>query len=291
MSTTTCTYPIVGAVRKADDVIGPDRIWRHTNELQRQFLGDFYFAPGALAELARIPELSAIASRDASEINAWLAERKFNITLDPFPPHGFGTASMLDVAVQWLTAGIVREVRLMTGGVVPGVVLKEGVSVFHSRRLGAVARIETKNGDTVGISRQVDVPTGLHLADYVRARASDDVRRISDYEGVHFPMVDLDQQPDISWLVNMETLGDDGFPYFVAQALQQTKFKMNQFGARVKSAAAIGVYRSSVQRSKPPLVIDGPFLVWIERPGLSRPFFVGFITDEDMKDPGDLSDM
>lgn len=287
MSVTVCTYPIVGAVRKADDMLGPDRIWRPRNGMQMRFVHEYYTA----ADLLRIPELEAIASSSAAEINAWLAERKFDITLDPFRDDGFGTACMLDVLVSWLVTGDVRPLQLATRTEVPGVLLKDGVSFTESKRRGIIVSIETKNGDIVRLTREDTAPQGLDLADYVAVRASDSVVPNHDYAGVHFPMVDLDQQPDISWLIGMSTSDEQGDPWYIAQALQQTKFKMNQFGARVKSAAAIGLMRSSAQRPKSPLVIDGPFVIEVLRPGLKRPLLVAHITPEDMKDPGDLTNM
>lgn len=289
MSETVCTYPIVGAVRKADDIIGKNRIWRGINPTQLLFLKEFY-TPEAVAEIAGIPELESIASFNAAEINHWLAERKFDIKLDPFPRHGFGTACMLDVVVQWLVTGEARPINLATGQQVPGVFLKEGLSFFTSPA-GPGARISTKSGDIVSIMRFDNKQglKGLDLALFIKTWHS---QHINDYSGLYFPMVDLDQQPDISWLLEMETTGKDGHPYIIWQAKQQTKFRMNEVGARVKSAVAIGVMRGiSVHRPKPPLIVDGPFLIWIERPGLSHPFFVGHITPEGMKSPGSLDSM
>lgn len=291
MSFTVCTYPIVGAVRKADDMLGPDRIWRAQNPHQQRFLSEFYTA-GALADLRRTPEFESVASKSAAEINAWLATRKFSITLDPFPGDGFGTACMLDVLVSWLVTGDVRELTLASRQSVPGVLLSEGVTFAESRRRGIIVCIQTKNGDIVRLTRADKAPEGLDLVDHVAVRASDYLKPNYDYAGVHFPMVDLDQKPDISWLVGLDTTDEAGDPWFIAQALQQTKFKMNQFGARVKSAAAVGVYRSTaVARPKLPLVIDGPFVIEVVRPGLERPFLTAHITPEDMKNPGDLANM
>lgn len=288
MSTTVCTYPIVGAVRKVDDILGPDRNWSATHPMQHMFLRDLYTGE-ALAELACIPELESIASKSHTDINRWLAERKFTIKLDRFPKDGFGTACMLDVAVQWLVTG---EVRKLPGLRVPGVFLKEGVTIWTPWKspLGTVARILTKTGDLVSMALFAN-GKGLEGFDLLELVSGLKCAANPDFAGVHFPMVDLDEQPDISWLQGMNTIDQNSEPWLIAQAKQQTKFKMNQFGARVKSAAAIGLMRSSAQRPKPPLVIDGPLLLWIERPGLTKPFLVAHITKSEMKDPGDLSDM
>jgi hypothetical protein len=293
MSVTVCWHPIVGAIRKADDILGTDRIWTGNNDEQRAFLR---LHEDAIADLPHIPELESIASLNADEINAWLAARKFNITLNPFKKYGFGTACMLDVALEWMVVGRTGSIRLASGQTVPGTILRFVTDIYRNTNsdigIGYVASIDTKSGDVVSIARfdNNEMLNGIDLLDVVR-----DIERepAEDFWGVHFPMVSLDQQPDISWLKHMFTLDTNNDLYFVDQAKQQTKLKMNQFGARVKSAAAISVMRSSVStRYEPPaLVIDGPFLLWIERPGLSMPLLVAHITPEDMKDPGSLADM
>jgi hypothetical protein len=80
--------------------------------------------------------------------------------------------------------------------------------------------------------------------------------------------------------------------YRITQAKQQTKYKMNHKGALAKSAAAFGFsFECCVVRTpKPPMVVNQEFFVWITRPGMNLPIFTGYITKEDWKNPGDLTD-
>jgi hypothetical protein len=65
---------------------------------------------------------------------------------------------------------------------------------------------------------------------------------------------------------------------------------MNPEGARAKSAVAVAVAVAAAYRPpRPDLLIDGPFLIWFQRPGLSEPLFAGYITEGDWKDPGKLA--
>ena len=109
------------------------------------------------------------------------------------------------------------------------------------------------------------------------------------FENVIFPMVDYDREIDIKWIVGMNTKDAKGLGWEIANALQQTKFKMNEYGARVKSAAAMEMLCMGVREPKPDLVIDQPFLIWITRDGLSQPLFTGFIAEDCWKNPGNLS--
>jgi hypothetical protein len=224
MSSTLCTYPIVGAVRKAADVLGADRMWLSTNQPQSHFLHRFY-TDDALAELSCIPELESIASKSHTQINRWLADRKFDIKLDRFPKDGFGTACMLDVLVQWLVTGEVRPIKLDGGPRVPGVYLKEGVSIWAAWKspLGIVARIQTKSGDLVSMAHFAN-QKGLEGFDLLELVDGLKCTPSLDFEGVNFPMVDLDELPDISWLCGMHTVDENGDPWLIAQAKQQTKF-------------------------------------------------------------------
>ncbi|MDO8599294.1 MAG: serpin family protein [bacterium] len=110
-----------------------------------------------------------------------------------------------------------------------------------------------------------------------------------EYDGVTFPMVSYDQQVDISWLRGLHTTGDDELPAIIVQALQQTRFRMNDVGARAESAVAFGMTRSmSMERPKPELIINEPFLCWIRRPNCRLPLFVGYFDTDSWKDPGSL---
>ena len=72
-------------------------------------------------------------------------------------------------------------------------------------------------------------------------RSDNGLKNTGGYRSVLFPMVDYDEHVDISWLIGMRTFDVSNSEFGISQALQQTKFKMNQLGARVKSAVAFGI--------------------------------------------------
>src|SRR5579883_1828827 len=114
MSKTTVVYPMITALVKAEEIIGPQRQWEAVNEQQRQFLRDF-FQP-ARQESASLEEIESIAAFSAEEINHFLRERGFQIQLRPFQTSGkrkeFGIASVLNLLVRWLEPG---QERTLTG--------------------------------------------------------------------------------------------------------------------------------------------------------------------------------
>lgn len=294
MSTTQTLLPIAGALAKADAYLGGNRPWRPTSPPQQRFLDRFH---GMLRDaVARVPEVESVVGRSAEEINAFLARKGFSIRLDPFTdPRDFGVASVLDVLVEWLERSEVRSIR--TGGrEYPAVRIPAGgsraVVVRHfglQKFPNPIACLTTKSADIVCLTAL----DASHVPDLITeggfpSMITDTVKFLPEYGGVVFPMVSLNQEVDIGWLLGLSTTGTDGLPAIVTQAKQQTKFRMNEVGARAESAVALGVTRGMAPRPKPDLVIDQPFLCWIERPGIPFPLFLGHITPDDWKNPGSL---
>jgi hypothetical protein len=129
---------------------------------------------------------------------------------------------------------------------------------------------------------------GFDLLDLVE-RIESSSKAIGGLDGVIFPMIEYNEMIDIGWAVDLETEGPSG-PWIVAQALQQTKFRMNEIGAKVESAVAMSMRFGSCAApvSKPDLIIDEPFLLWVTREGLFHPLFVGYFVETNWKKPQQL---
>jgi hypothetical protein len=289
MSSTTVIYPIVTALVKAEEIIGPERAWQAVNSTQARFLSEFFAS--CRQESLTIAEIESIASFTADDINRFLRERGFRIQLAPFGRGGngreLGIASVLDLLVDWFKPG--------TGTMVwgqdwfyPAAHLEGAGSSFYraAHHRYPVAQLQTVSGDLVYLTRLESAPADFELLRIVQ-QLSGSLQPIYDYRGVVFPMVDLKQEVDISWLLNLKTTSAKGEPVKITQALQETHLAMNQEGARAKSAVAQEV-RITHTYPEAALVIDGPFLVWFQRPGLTKPLFVGYITEEDWESFGEI---
>jgi hypothetical protein len=128
-----------------------------------------------------------------------------------------------------------------------------------------------------------NVPDGfaglfLKVAELERVKATS-----HNFEGVQFPMVDLDVYPDISLIQGLGI----GAGYHVGTALQQTRFRMNEHGARAQSASAMAISRG-ISRVVPPHVINRPFLLWIKRDGLDFPIFASLLCEDVWSEPKEL---
>jgi hypothetical protein len=283
MSKVECLSGIVACMMKANDFLGKDCRWIEKNKDQWQFLHGFF---EKLKSATSIPEMESIISRSAEEINAFLAERGFSITLDPFQGDEFGVASVLDLLVKWQEKGERTKVL----DIYDAVMLKsvQGASVRRIHESDSyVVTVDTQGDDKVHMmmvdDNLLDVPMSLtQLALDMTKKGEPDF-----YEKVIFPMIDLNVMTDINWLLGMVAVDEDGSDWAVSQAKQQNKLRLNEFGARAQSATAMGMLRGM---AVPPTVftIDKPFLIWFTRSGIEMPLFVAHVTEEDWKDPGDL---
>ena len=288
-SQTCVTYPIVAALLEAERHLKSEvGIWgldTKNHDMQAWFY-DSYLSV-CRGEISDLDEIKTKVSKKADVLNKFLKDNGFSIQLDPFDPDGFGVVSILDVLVKWIKEGIVTDVEC-DGTKYPAVRLNEGVSVHKSPNHNyPVAKINTKGGkDFVCMTILDEQKADFELVD-LAIEISKSLVQDSSYGSVVFPMINLNQEVDISWLLGMTILDEKGKNFFISQAKQQTKLRMNQHGARVESAVAIGM-RKGCAVAKKELVIDKPFLIWIEREGLQKPLFVGHLQTNCWKNPGSL---
>lgn len=289
MSQTGVPYAIAAGLRAGEGFVKAKTPWTAVNDEQRRFLAQFFTAD-VQREAANIPEIVSIAARTADAINRFLREQGFSIALDPFTGDDpFGVASVLNAAISWTKVGEITSIGV--GAMeYPAVRLSGDDNQLDFYRAAGhahpIVRVATRTGDRVFMT-----VAGLGYSDLERVTQARELSRmrevVDDYDGLVFPMVNLSHQPDISWLKGMFAVGEDGRLAAISQAVQETRFRMNEHGARVESAAAIGVMRG-MSRPRNDLVINEPFLLWIERDGLSLPLFTAYITPEDWKNPGSL---
>ena len=105
-SRTACTLSIVSSLDAAKDILGKDAVWNPISEYQKEFLNVFVTPELICACRELLADIiSAVASDDSTVINNFLAERGFNIQIEPLGPLQFATASVLDQIVKWCKEG------------------------------------------------------------------------------------------------------------------------------------------------------------------------------------------
>ncbi len=186
MSTSAAIYPIVAAVKAADTILGPDREWKPVNETQARFLKEFF----AVCRNEHVPEIESLASWNAEEITDFLAQRGFFISIPGFSPPSFGTASVLDVLVEWVEKGVVTKIKtgFFRRRKFPAVRIAPGYVKFfrvpHHRK--PLASVQTKSGDMVYMTMFRKPPEGFDLIAKVQ-EFSENKRPIDEFLGFIFP--------------------------------------------------------------------------------------------------------
>lgn len=289
----TSPWPLAAALVKAEEMIGfePNRLWYTRNRLQDLFLERYFSLLRGKA--VSLPEITSIASKRAAEINAFLRERGFTIQLEEFQPGGFGVASVLDLLEKWVVEGQKKAIReAESGREYPGVrISRRQVSFFGATgHYHPIAALKTRTDDLVMMTIAPRAPVDeFDLMSMVEDLEANRVNGEYDFEGVHFPMIDLHMEVDISWIVGMTTNGSDGEPYTISQALMEAIAKMNHAGIHMKVAVALGLEKCIIfEEPKRDMVIDGPVLLWTVRPGLTKPLAYAYIAPGDWKEPEDL---
>ena len=290
MSKASEIYTIVAAIKKAEETMNLRKDWTSKGEMQKRFLENFL----KVCRNDVVNEIELEVSDRAERINAFLQRKGFSIRLQPFPANTLGFASVLDLIVEWLHLGEKTIIDAKNGGRYESVrIKKEGVSFYESMVRGyryVVACMQTKSGDVVFITVPKEPLEGLDLVEM-----ADDIFRNMDvmpgmYDGIRFPMVDLDIINDIGWLKGMSTKNAGGTPAEITEVLQQIKIKMNEKGARFQSATAMTVTFKCVTIPQD-LIIREPFLLWVGRHKLEKPLMAAFVTEESWKNPGGLEDL
>ena len=302
-TSTLTMLPVLGCLKAAEDFLNGEAGWEKSgrvidwttsNNTQREFMALFWDHMPVVDQLGE--NLKRKADRDYEVINKWLKDNKFDIQLtvpaDNNTSNVFAVASILDVLVEWLELGEKTSLRsVITGNSFDAVELKraQGVVGFLDEAIHPhnVVRLTTKSGDFVFMTCIDSLPKNTFaIADKIRSL--EEVFKMPDQvDGVVFPMVDYNSQVDISWICGMTT-GKSLDDFKIEQALQQTKFRMNERGARAQSAVAMGFRCRSVAPVRHTVYMDRPFLLWIERQGIKVPLFAGVFAEDVWKEPKEL---
>lgn len=261
---------------------------------QNLYLSKYHESFTKAITLFSTTELRAVASDSDAEINSFLKENGFDISLEPFTdPTDFGTASIMDVVVKWHTEGESTPIFLEGENEARfGALVKNGVkTLLSSCHPHPIAHIKCKNDDDFFITIADFEREGFDLLSYADLITKNNTLS-TEFDAVHYPMVDHNSEVDISFFKGMlfageaPTTKEEGL-YKITQAMQQTMFSLNECGAKAKSAAAFAAVLECCRSEPPckPMVINKPFFAILRRPGMEFPYFVGYMTTEDFKQP------
>lgn len=300
MSKTVALLPVACALNIALDYVKNQDYFVASGDndksvaLQKLYLDKYHRSFLEAIPLFSVAELRAMASSSVKEINRFLKENGFDISLEPFSdPSDFGTASIMDVVAKWCVEGksehisFEKENKAYFGALVEGGV----TALLSSCHPHPIAHIKCKNNDDFFITIADCERESFDLLSYAHEITTKNTVS-AEFDAVHYPMVDHKAEVDISFFKEMSFLGTNPTTnqkgnYKIKEAKQQTIFLLNESGVKAKSAAAFAAVMECCMVRTPckPIVINKPFFVILRRPGMLFPYFAGYITVEDFKPP------
>ncbi len=269
------------------DFLGPNRSWNSINPHQAEFFRIF----GSIRHL--IPQLMADGlidheiSWDAPVVNKWLARKGFPMELtDQHNPDYFYVGSVYRQLIKWLVPGTALDLVATNGRTYPGALLESGLSFYESRQ-GLVAAVATEGNDVAYFMRMAYPDPGPFGLMKNAMAIQKQLTPVYKYGELLFPMVDLEVTTDVNWLVGANTVSQSGKNAKVAQAIQMSRLKLNQFAGLAESGFAMSMLmEAAFIRER--MVINSPFLFWIDRPGVPIPMFTAWIKPDAWKNPGEI---
>jgi hypothetical protein len=287
-------FDVAGAFVLAEtpDYLGIGRAWRPVNSTQVDFLPLLREAMKYVDELKADGLLDSRISWIAQFVNDWFASRGLSITLEQQPdPDTFYVGSVYEQLIEWLVPGTVHALVGRNGQRYDDAVLMDsgfftGTTPFVDE---PVVMLHVKNDLDRAFMMALPNPPSrpfelLRLAQSVTNTMSPD----NDWGALQFPMVHVDVQGDIGWLIGMNTTTDNGQRAKITDAAQHSILKINQKGALGRSGFGMAVTTEMASLPKPNFVIDQPFLFWICRQGYPLPLYTAWVDYNDWKNPGEL---
>lgn len=253
--------------------LGPGRTWGTANAEQERF---FYWYNQFAGALPSLSGLIGKADISATALNAFLAEHGF----DPMfrePLDGIGGVGIIKMLLEWLYRGTDSRLTALNGGNYASFDLPE--SAFGAYSVPGystpLVKIATKGGKQDLWALQMDEVAGFEMLERAFWLANFHTGRPLEYNKLRMPVVDIHGKPDVSWLVGADTFDANGGYWFVAQAMQEFKFRMNAVGAKVEVASGVVMRKCAITSDL--LTFDGGFLFFATQSAVPNlPIAVGY---------------
>ncbi|MEI8224098.1 MAG: hypothetical protein WCG20_03175 [bacterium] len=221
-------------------------------------------------------QLKTFIAKDVERINAFLKSRVFDIQLSA--PLDLGIVVIMDLLGTWMKPG--NEATITRNNQPYPAVRLEDCTVLQTSDHGQIIRIETKEGFTVHIQPHAEERSGNLLFEHIIKVQSANTTN-NESCTVTVPLVLMNEQPDVSWVAGIQTVGSD--PLTITQVLQQNKLALTTNGIRAQSAVAMAL-RKGISMDKR-IIINEPFNLWITHKNQVLPLFGAYIAPDTWKNP------
>lgn len=270
--------------------------WIGINEQQQEFLSWWM---DHRDEIGKLDSLEALASTDFAELNKFLTTHGFDPMFQPFD--GFGVASIL---VEWLTKGKPTTISRYERSASVGYVHMQTAVDYPAFKIGAdgvdvydvddfqhpLVQLKTKTGHSVWLMKADEPTSGLELNRLAQHLLTGAARHSSLQwtVGVTVPMLEMDLEADLSWMLGTTALNSLKKKYELEQVFQKFKLRANDKGARVKVVTGMAFAAStSLGPRARPYELDDPFIGFFTQPGNDTLPLAAFWADTDVwQNPG-----
>ncbi len=215
-------------------------------------------------------EIKAFISENPEELNTILKEHGFDIQLDTTRPFDLGVVTIMDLIGEWLEQA---KPKTVTYGDTEydAALIKKGASIVSTTEDKELLMIRTKKGLFVFIEKDKQARSGFELAEYI-FKQSETVLLNEIPCDACIPCVNLDDQPDMTWLQGIYS-NESGTPFIINQVLQQNRLEINLGGIHAQSATAIGIARGISLDEKPVFTVNTPFNIWLAYTNADKKYF------------------
>lgn len=293
---------VATALTKGQEIIGklegmnPPPPFVPLNDFQRELVTlTAEYARELVAHLTG-EELTVVASASETEINKILEKAGSRIRIKFGPDDKFAVVSVLNVGIKFTKPADIATKDEKTGkltyfdiGGKPAMRFTNGNHAIAMKRMKDVNEpvivLTAKNGDVLVLHRTDDRHVGPankeSFAQKLLACARD-CQDATGYLGAIVPMTLVDTDADLGPLAGLAFAGTD---WYVSQAKQQVRFYLDPNGATVKTETVIVFATRSVSAKPTYYRLDGSYFAVMYRPGMSVPYFSGWVSPEDFKVP------
>jgi len=266
-----------------DSFLGNGTTYNPINHDQRLLVGLMGDYGPKIRQLTHTTSLAAISEKP---LNAFLAENRFDIRLDPFRRGDIGAVAILDMLVEWVNAGTPGTLW-HTGTSYPAFELGSGdVELYEvPGQPEPLVQLLTNSGDSVWLIKPQQAPRSNFEASMMAQRIAS-AKQLPQYGSCNVvaPNLEVDFRPDTSTLVGMGVNSPKLGYLTVSQLLQQYKLRMNAHGARGKVATAAAMSRGGGPTQ---YKFNEPFLFYMTEKGHEQFAIMPLFADTDVwKDSG-----
>ena len=244
-----------------------------------------------LGQLFNAAELATLATESSTAMEEFFKAKNFDVKIPTYLEGDLGLGAVLKLALKWFVPGKPFEI---SHGLNPyeGVKLTDKhnpiefyEAIGHNH---PIAAISVENGDEIHVTKfHGNVKSSPFALTWLAEQFATARRPIRDFDSVALPMLDLEVSSDLGWLEGMRAVGTNGNRH-ISKASQENRLRLNLEGALAESATHMTL-TLGITALKKTMILDEPFLFWIQRLGVSTPLFTAFVTPDSWKNPGELS--